>query len=173
MPTTLQRVALIGAGLVIAASLSGCGDAPGAPSSSPQAAPVPPVTPSLVPASAGVPSTAGAAQSVALDSVGWLAGFKVAVSSASVDPATSVVSVEVLLTNPSQVDESFSVVGGEVSLTPGDDGVITLPLKTWGSHRSTPNELLCVPIPTGLPGRYVLKITDYYRKTATARIDVP
>jgi hypothetical protein len=249
--------------------------------------------------------------------VGWLAGFKVAVGSASVDPATSVVSVGVLLTNTSQVDESFGVVGAEVSLNPGDDsglvplrsatpgsavlagttarstlefqgpsgvsleqavlvlgkganhqwlvplqpgatasgespvtlkapgrlttrghtyldvtsaqvlpwscrgiapstaflpsarttsvialfgvagadavppqgtaieamsvtapdgttaGVLTLPSRAWFSHQSTANELLCLPIPAGLPGRYVLRITDAYRKTVTARIDVP
>jgi hypothetical protein len=254
---------------------------------------------------------------VTLDSVGWLAGFKVAVSEASLDPATNVVSLGVLLTNTSQVDRSFSAVSEEVSLDPGDQtgrvplssvtpsgavvagtaarstlvfrarpgvsldqavlvlgkgvnhywlvplrrgatasgespltlappgrlttathtyfdvtsaqvlpwscqgvaprtafipsartssvlalagtagadavprqgtsidaisvtapngttaAVLTLPLQTWSSHQSTANELLCVPIPAGLPGRYVLRITDYYRKTATATIEVP
>ena len=52
-------------------------------------------------------------------------------------------------------------------------GVLTLPSRTWFSHQSTGNELLCLPIPAGLAGRYVLRITDSFRKTVTARIDIP
>ncbi len=46
--------------------------------------------------------------------------------------------------------------------------VITPPLKVWSTHQSTPGLLLCLPVPAGLRGTYVLKITDSQRSSASA-----
>ena len=64
----------------------------------------------------------------------------------------------------------------QMSITAPDGttaAVITPPLKAWLSNQSSPNELMCVPVPTGLSGRYVLKITDDVPTSATATIIVP
>lgn len=331
MTTTLQRIALLSMSLVVAGSLAGCGAASdakpsgtsttavGSPSPTSQQTPTP--RPVDNPSPAGTPSTvssaAPVAQSATLDSSGWLAGFKVAVKAASIDPTTHLFTIGVRLTNTSQVDTQLSRNNNEISIDPGDgsglvpmqsvtpdalvvagttatstltfaapsgaaldqavlvlgksanhqwlvplragasgsgqrpvtltppprlttpghvyyqvisaqllpwscsgippftayipsakstsvialngtagsesvtaggntieqmsitapDGttaaVITPPLRVWNSDQSTPNELMCIPVPTGLPGRYRLKITDAPHTSATATIIVP
>ncbi len=329
MTTNLQRIAIIGVGLFGAGLLTGCGGASDAtptgistvsvsvpsPSSQQTPTPRPGVTPSAP--STAAAAAAAAAQSVALDSTGWLAGFKVTVKAASIDPKANLITIGVTLTNTSQADRRLGQVDQEVSLDPGDgsglvpiervtpdaqvvagttatsslsfpaptaalldkavlvlgksanhqwliplqpgasgsgespvtltpptrlttpgqiyfqitsaqllpwscsgtpsitafipsakttsvvavngtvgagslarhanalsqmsitapDGttaaVITPPLTAWLSDQSSPNELMCVPVPTGLSGRYVLKITDDVPTSATATITVP
>ena len=50
--------------------------------------------------------------------------------------------------------------------------VITPPLQVWFAHQSTPGLLLCLPVPGGLRGTYVLKITDSQRASASAKFTV-
>lgn len=50
--------------------------------------------------------------------------------------------------------------------------VITPPLKVWFADQSTPDILVCVPVPAGLPGTYVLTITDSQRASASATLTV-
>lgn len=331
MTTTLQRIALLSMSLVVAGSLAGCGAASaakpsgisttavGSPSPTSQHTPTP--RPVDNPSPEGTPSTvssaAPVAQSATLDASGWLAGFKVVLKTASIDPAAHLITIGVRLTNTSQVDLQLSRNNNEISIDPGDgsglspmqsvtpdaqvvagttatstltfpapagaaldkavlvlgksanhqwlvplragapgtgqgpvtltpparlttaghlyfqitsaqllpwscsgtpsitafipsakttsvialngtvgagslarhanalsrmsitapDGttaaVITPPLKAWLSDQSSPNELMCVPVPTGLSGRYVLKITDDVPTSATATIIVP
>ena len=336
MTTTLQRIALLSVSLVVAGSLTGCGAASdakpsgtsttavGSPSPTSQQTPTPRPGDTLTPDAprpehtpSTVSSAAPVAQSVTLDASGWLAGFKVAVKTASIDPTTHLITIGVKLTNTSQVDAELSRNNNEISVDPGDgsglvpmesvtpnavvvagttatstltfaapagvsldkaalvlgktanhqwlvplragasgagegpitltpparlttpghayfqissaqllpwscagvppltafipsaksvsviavngtagsgsvtaggntieqmsitapDGttaaVITPPLRVWHSDQSTPNELMCVPVPTGLSGRYVLKITDAPQTSATATIIVP
>lgn len=74
-----------------------------------------------------------------------------------------------------------SVVAGgttieQMSITAPDGttaAVITPPLKVWNTDQSTPDELMCLPVPAGLSGSYRLKITDSLRTSATATIIVP
>ncbi len=76
--------------------------------------PRPEATPSTVSSAAPV------AQSVTLDASGWLAGFKVAVKTASIDPTTHLITIGVRLTNTSQVDMQLSRNNNEISIDPGD-----------------------------------------------------
>ncbi|MEO8829621.1 hypothetical protein [Lapillicoccus sp.] len=325
MTTNLQRIAFVSMGLVAAGSLTGCGGGSGATPAgtstiavgvpSPASQQIPTPMPGVTPSSS---STAAAiAQSVTLDATGWLAGFKVTVKVASLDPRSNLITVGVTLTNTSQVDQRLGQVDQEISIDPGDgsglvpiqlvtpnaqvvagttatstlsfaapsraslgnavlvlgksanhqwliplragasgsgespvtltppvrlttpghayyeitsaqllpwscsgvptltafipsakstsviavngtagagsvvaggntieqlsitapDGttaaVITPPLRVWHTDQSTANELMCVPVPTGLPGRYRLEITDALRTSATAMITVP
>ena len=340
MPTTLQRIAIISVGLLVAGSLTGCNDGsattpavsattPAVSATTPAVSSTPEVvvpsptseqTPTPMPVGSLSSSTSpGSAvpQSVTLDASGWLAGFKVGVRTASLDPTSHLITIGVRLTNTSQVDLQLRQNDKEISLDPGDgsglvpvqsvspdaqvvagtsatstltfaapagvaldtavlvlgqtanhqwliplrvggagtgeapvvltpparlttpghlyfqitsaqllpwscsgtpsitafipsakttsvialngtvgagtltryanalsrmsitapDGttaaVITPPLKAWLSNQSSPNELMCVPVPTGLSGRYVLKITDDVPTSATATITVP
>ncbi|CAN5453868.1 hypothetical protein BH10ACT8_BH10ACT8_32790 [soil metagenome] len=51
--------------------------------------------------------------------------------------------------------------------------VTTLPLVPVLSNQSYPNELLCLPVPSHLPGVYTITITDYEHHVATSKITVP
>ncbi|MDN5768208.1 MAG: hypothetical protein L0H96_04460 [Humibacillus sp.] len=65
-------------------------------------------------------SAAPVAPPVTLDASGWLAGFKVAVKGASLDPTAHLMILRVTLTNTSQVDAPLSQNDNEISIDPGE-----------------------------------------------------
>ncbi|MDQ2756901.1 MAG: hypothetical protein M3Y71_10115 [Actinomycetota bacterium] len=162
MPTTLRRIATISIGLVVAGSLTGCGDgsaatpavasttALGVPSPTSQHTPtaMPGATPSSPTAAPAVP------QSVSLDATGWLAGFTVVVKKATIDPTANLITIGVTLTNTSQVDQQLSQNSKEISLEPGD-GSGLLPIQSVTPDArvvagTSATSTLTFPAPTGV-----------------------
>ncbi|OFE17380.1 hypothetical protein BA895_16500 [Humibacillus sp. DSM 29435] len=104
-------------------------------------------------------------------------------SCSGVPPLTAFIpsakSVSVIALNGTAGAGSVAVGGnviGQMSITAPDGttaAVISPPLKVWNTDQSSPNILMCIPVPTGLAGRYVLKITDAVPTSATATILVP
>lgn len=128
MPTTLQRIAIISMGLIVAGSLTGCGGGsaatPAGTSTTAVAVPSPTSqeTPNPRPGvtTSSVSATPAISQSVTLDATGWLAGFEVAVKAARIDPKANLITIRVTLTNTSQVDRQLSQNNQEISVEPGD-----------------------------------------------------
>jgi hypothetical protein len=75
--------------------------------------------PALSSPAAASPSASGIA-TAALTTYGWIAGFKVAVSQASVDRSTQSLTLDVLVTNTAQRDSGLNAVSAEILLDPGD-----------------------------------------------------
>ncbi len=88
------------------------------------------------------------------------AGFKASVMSASIEPETNL--ADPPSGNGDRGDQRHRTTSG----------VLTLQFRTRSSHQSAANESVCLPVPSGLPGRYVLKITGVFHVTAAATVGV-
>jgi hypothetical protein len=126
---SLHRPAGYGLVAVLAFSvlLTACGgSAQKIVTSSPQSPPPAPASAPRASASAltahpaGGGSAAAANATAALTTTGWIAGFKIAVSQATVDRASQSLTLDVLVTNTAQRDGGLNAVSGELLLDPGD-----------------------------------------------------
>ena len=123
---TTPRPLIVLAVLVLTLVLAGCGGgsppaAPnsGAPTPTPSelSQPLPSSAPTESPTPTPVP-TVGA--SVNLAPVGWVSGYKVAVTGATVSDDGSSLQVDALVTNTSQRDSQLNAISPELLLDPGD-----------------------------------------------------
>jgi hypothetical protein len=110
--------------LAFSVLLTACGgSAQKAVTSSPQSPPPAGVvsTPrSTLSALSAKPAAAGGNATAALTRSGWIAGFKIAVSQATVDRSSQILTLDVLVTNTAQRDGGLTAVSTEILLDPGD-----------------------------------------------------
>lgn len=111
------------AALVLSVLLTACGSgAQKVVTSSPQTPP--PAGPVTVPTALSAHPTATSAPigtaTAALTTSGWLAGFKITVSQATVDRSAQSLTLDVLVTNTAQRDGGLNAVSSDILLDPGD-----------------------------------------------------
>jgi hypothetical protein len=114
--------------ITVSVLVSGCGGsghqaATSSPQSPPPAGavstPAPTTSaPSAQPAAIASPSGTATA---ALATSGWLAGFKVALSQATLDRSSQSLTLDILVTNTAQRDGGLNAVSAEILLDPGDE----------------------------------------------------